>query len=58
VPVTIEIGANRLAGIEAPKIAHAAEEALSAPAGRWTLPPLWDGRAADRIADHMGGFLS
>jgi len=55
VPVTIEIGANRLAGFEAPKIVQAFEEALSAPRG-WPLPPLWDGRAAERIADSIVEF--
>ncbi len=57
VPVTVEIGANRLAGCEAPKIVHCAEEALSGPRG-WPLPSLWDGLAAERNEATIGECLS
>jgi UDP-N-acetylglucosamine 2-epimerase (non-hydrolysing) len=55
-PVTVEIGANRLAGTDPGKIGSAFAEALAAPRG-WALPPLWDGRAAERIADHLEAWL-
>jgi UDP-N-acetylglucosamine 2-epimerase (non-hydrolysing) len=57
-PVTITEGTNRLAGTEPEAIRKAIEEALASPAsGR--VPRYWDGRAAERIADHMSaGFES
>ncbi|MFQ5458257.1 MAG: non-hydrolyzing UDP-N-acetylglucosamine 2-epimerase [Myxococcota bacterium] len=58
VPVTVEIGANRLAGTDAGKIAHLVWEAREGPRGGWTLPPRWDGRAAERIAQRIGAYLA
>ena len=50
-PVTIEKGTNRLVGTDAKEIGDGVEAVLS---GKWRngrQPPLWDGRAARRIAD-------
>jgi UDP-N-acetylglucosamine 2-epimerase (non-hydrolysing) len=51
-PITVEAGTNVLAGTDPARIAAAALRALDgggpAPAAD---PPLWDGRAAERIAD-------
>lgn len=55
-PSTLDDGVNRLAGSD-PAAVEAAFDALmaaGAPAGR--LPPLWDGRAAERIADVVAAW--
>jgi UDP-N-acetylglucosamine 2-epimerase (non-hydrolysing) len=47
-PSTIEVGTNRLVGTDPEAIMQAAQEVLAnPPAG--SLPPLWDGHAAERI---------
>jgi UDP-N-acetylglucosamine 2-epimerase (non-hydrolysing) len=49
-PVTVKLGTNTLVGAD-PKAAVAAVECLlSNPPAPHTVPPLWDGRAAERIA--------
>ena len=50
-PITISAGTNVLVGRDPARIRAAVEDALS---GRWKkggIPDLWDGHAADRIAD-------
>jgi len=48
-PITVTMGTNRLVGNDADMIESAAVEFLSSPPlGR--VPPLWDGRAGERIA--------
>jgi len=49
-PSTIEMGTNRLVGTDPVRILQAAEEVLAKPPVG-TLPPLWDGHAAERIVD-------
>ncbi len=49
-PVTITHGTNRLGGTSPETIRAAIGEALAAPP-RHGVPPLWDGRAAERIAE-------
>ena len=52
-PVTVELGTNRIVGTSTERINAAARAALDAArAGAHTqIPPLWDGRTADRILD-------
>jgi UDP-N-acetylglucosamine 2-epimerase (non-hydrolysing) len=50
-PVTVTDGTNRLAGTSAAGIRKTIAEALSAPTPVLPPPPLWDGKAGDRIAD-------
>ncbi len=48
-PITVELGTNEVVGMDTEKIIHSARKILS---GKWkkgTIPPLWDGRAAERI---------
>lgn len=55
-PSTIEVGTNRLVGTDPDRIVREALSILDGdrvPAG---LPPLWDGRAAARIADAILGI--
>ncbi|MDH7515380.1 MAG: UDP-N-acetylglucosamine 2-epimerase (non-hydrolyzing) [Bacteroidota bacterium] len=49
-PVTIELGTNRLCGLDVDCIVSLAREILAGKVKPHTLPPLWDGHAAERIA--------
>jgi len=51
-PITLEQGTNVLVGTNRQAIEAAFRRALAGPARR-PIPALWDGRAADRIADHL-----
>jgi UDP-N-acetylglucosamine 2-epimerase (non-hydrolysing) len=53
-PVTIELGTNRLVQREISAIVQAAQKALSSGCLKHTTPPLWDGKAAERIVMHLG----
>ena len=50
-PVTITSGTNRLVGNDPGEIRRGLEDILSGNWARGTRPPLWDGRAAERIGD-------
>ena len=50
-PITITHGTNRLAGTSSAGIRAAIEATLAAPEATLPAPPLWDGRAANRIAE-------
>jgi len=54
-PVTITMGTNVLVGNHPDRIVAAAEEFLSHPP-EGTSPPLWDGRAGERIAEILVSF--
>ncbi len=54
-PITVEIGTNHLVGRNVEKIRAAAKNILHASGKRGAIPPLWDGRAADRIASIIVG---
>ncbi len=54
-PVTVSLGTNHVVGISPERIIDAAMEALNqtlVPSSR-SVPPLWDGRTADRIVDYL-----
>jgi UDP-N-acetylglucosamine 2-epimerase (non-hydrolysing) len=48
-PVTVSCGTNRVVGTEAEGILNGCREALAQPRRSALRPPLWDGRAAERI---------
>ena len=50
-PVTVDIGTNYLAGTRPEAILAISRQILSGKMKKGTVPPLWDGRAAERIAD-------
>jgi UDP-N-acetylglucosamine 2-epimerase (non-hydrolysing) len=50
-PITITHGTNRLVGTDTARVTAAAFDALDHP--RASLPPLWDGQAADRILNAL-----
>ena len=57
-PVTIQQGTNRLAGSDPEKVLLMALESLEHAAKEPTVPDMWDGRAAVRVADHLARLLS
>ena len=52
-PITIEEGTNRLVGTDPAAILRAVEETLAQSPPESRTPTLWDGRAAERIADEL-----
>ena len=54
-PITVEMGTNTLAGTDTERIVALANRALDNPPDQSTLrvPPLWDGKTADRILDAL-----
>jgi len=56
-PITVDMGTNTIAGTDTTRIITAANGALDNPHNKSTLriPPLWDGRTADRILDALVG---
>jgi len=50
-PVTISHGTNRLIGTDPGNIEREVRSALATPIAERRVPPLWDGHAAERIAD-------
>lgn len=50
-PVTLEVGMNVLAGSEPETIVRLGKMMLQRGRQRGSTPPLWDGRASDRIVD-------
>jgi UDP-N-acetylglucosamine 2-epimerase (non-hydrolysing) len=56
-PVTVELGTNRVVGTDEGRIVAEAEAALRESRGGAPprVPPLWDGRAADRVLDALLG---
>jgi UDP-N-acetylglucosamine 2-epimerase (non-hydrolysing) len=57
-PITIEMGTNQLVGSDPAAIGTAAFEALDAARPSPAQPPLWDGRAGERIADIVVAWWS
>jgi UDP-N-acetylglucosamine 2-epimerase (non-hydrolysing) len=50
-PETIRIGTNTLVGRDSARLVAAAHEALDRPRGPRVVPEIWDGRAAERVAE-------
>jgi len=52
-PETISLGTNELVGTNPESIRHVMQKLFS---GSWKnsqIPPLWDGRSAERILNHI-----
>lgn len=56
-PITVEQGTNVLAGTEPAAVVAAAREAIGGRGPRGRRPPLWDGRAAERIVNVLAKEL-
>ena len=56
-PITVEQGTNALVGRNRELILRLVDEILATGGKRGRTPELWDGRAAERIAAHLAGWL-
>jgi len=54
-PVTVELGGNRLVGVDPHRIVTAYRDVMHAGQRPFAIPPLWDGRAAQRIVEVLVG---
>jgi UDP-N-acetylglucosamine 2-epimerase (non-hydrolysing) len=54
-PVTVSIGSNILVGRDMDRLKSEAQKILSGSAKSGGIPPLWDGKAGERIADLLAG---
>ena len=50
-PITVEIGSNQIVGTTTDVIVAAFERTMSGKNAEPQIPPLWDGHAAERIAE-------
>lgn len=50
-PVTVEMGTNQIVGTDTKKIIHAFRMVMDGNFRESRIPPLWDGKAAERIVD-------
>jgi UDP-N-acetylglucosamine 2-epimerase (non-hydrolysing) len=57
-PSTTLLGTNVLAGSDPSAAAARCEEAVAGDVRAGSIPPLWDGHAAERIVDDLARFLS
>jgi len=55
-PVTVTVGTNQLVGTDPAKAVAAAREVLAGRGKKGRIPDLWDGHAADRVADVLVKF--
>jgi UDP-N-acetylglucosamine 2-epimerase (non-hydrolysing) len=54
-PITCEVGTNELCGLDVEKVAAKSLSCFEGIRKRGSIPPLWDGHAAERIAEHILG---
>jgi UDP-N-acetylglucosamine 2-epimerase (non-hydrolysing) len=54
-PITCEIGTNRLIGRDMTRLKTEVDLVLAGNAKRGSIPPLWDGRAGERVAEIVIG---
>ena len=52
-PVTVNLGTNTLVGQDPSRLREEAFRVLDGHAKRGSVPPLWDGHAGERIAQHL-----
>jgi UDP-N-acetylglucosamine 2-epimerase (non-hydrolysing) len=50
-PITVEMGTNILVGQDIDRLKKEVYRILEGKAKKGSIPPLWDGHAAERIAD-------
>jgi len=54
-PVTTTMGTNTLVGRSIPRVGDEVQNILRGKTKKGTVPPLWDGHAAERIASILAG---
>ena len=57
-PITVEQGTNTVVGRDRDRIRSCVDEILSTGGKRGRMPELWDGHAAERIAEHLAAWLA
>jgi UDP-N-acetylglucosamine 2-epimerase (non-hydrolysing) len=57
-PITVEQGTNVVVGSNRARVLSAVNEIMSGRCRRGSVPSGWDGHAAERLADHFGGWLA
>jgi UDP-N-acetylglucosamine 2-epimerase (non-hydrolysing) len=57
-PATVDLGTNTLVGTSPAALIAAVDDVLATGGRRGRIPPLWDGKAATRIADDVCAFLN
>jgi UDP-N-acetylglucosamine 2-epimerase (non-hydrolysing) len=57
-PITVEYGTNTVVGNDRDRIVATVENVLQTGGKRGRIPELWDGRAGERIAEHLAGWLA
>jgi UDP-N-acetylglucosamine 2-epimerase (non-hydrolysing) len=57
-PITVEEGTNTIVGRDRALALRLVDEILAGGGKRGRLPELWDGHAADRIANHLADWLA
>ena len=57
-PITIEQGTNTLVGTDRGRLLSEVDNILSTGGKRGRVPEYWDGRAAERIAEHLAAWLN
>jgi UDP-N-acetylglucosamine 2-epimerase (non-hydrolysing) len=55
-PITVDVGTNQLVGTDPEKAVAAAREVLAGRGKKGRIPELWDGRAAERVAEVLVQF--
>ena len=50
-PITVEMGTNQIVGQDPERIVSAYRSVLDGGMASGRIPPLWDGRAAERIVE-------
>jgi UDP-N-acetylglucosamine 2-epimerase (non-hydrolysing) len=56
-PITVEQGTNTVVGRDHDLIVATVENILQTGGKQGRRPELWDGRAGERIAEHLAGWL-
>jgi UDP-N-acetylglucosamine 2-epimerase (non-hydrolysing) len=57
-PITVEQGTNVLVGRKRAQMRTCVDDILATGGKRGRMPELWDGHAAERIAEHLAGWLT
>jgi len=57
-PITVEQGTNTIVGRDRGRIVRCVDDILANGGRRGRMPELWDGHAAERIAEHLGQWLA
>jgi UDP-N-acetylglucosamine 2-epimerase (non-hydrolysing) len=54
-PVTVRLGTNTVVGSDPARLSSLVSDVLSGRGKRGTIPPMWDGKAGERIAECLVG---